>query len=151
LFIEYEGERYGSYIPSGGPIPLHKYRSFKKTDNEKRAERIEKLAKKLSLPKSALEYDEDGILYEIADDEVDDNMRPFEDPDPYQEIFFPNVIAAKQAIANYIGAPLAELNPDQREKIDQILSKTLIRSQVFEKIRNYFNTIEERKKQKYVC
>ena len=38
LYIENQGQRYGPYAPIGGPIPLHRYRSFKKTKKSKRAD-----------------------------------------------------------------------------------------------------------------
>ena len=41
--------------PAGGPIPLHRYRRFKKTATQQRADRIEDLAGKLSLPRAAVE------------------------------------------------------------------------------------------------
>src|SRR5262245_36837372 len=31
LFVEHGERRYGPYAPTGGPIPLHRYRSFKKS------------------------------------------------------------------------------------------------------------------------
>ncbi|KPA17051.1 integrase, catalytic region [Candidatus Magnetomorum sp. HK-1] len=71
LFVENDGERFGPYLPSGGPIPLHKYRSFKKNDNQVRTERIEKLSKDISLPKTALERNEDIIEYDF-DEEMDE-------------------------------------------------------------------------------
>src|SRR5919108_4441152 len=54
LYVEHGDKRYGPYAPIDGPIPLHRYRSFKKTRSQQRAERIEDLAKQLSLPRAAL-------------------------------------------------------------------------------------------------
>jgi len=54
LYIEYGERHYGPYRPIGGPIPLHRYRRFKKTRTEERADRIEALAEKLVLPCAAL-------------------------------------------------------------------------------------------------
>jgi hypothetical protein len=31
LFVEHGEKRFGPYLPVGGPIPLHRYRTFKKT------------------------------------------------------------------------------------------------------------------------
>ena len=44
LFVEHGEKRFGPYLPVGGPIPLHRYRAFKKTAGQKRADRIEALA-----------------------------------------------------------------------------------------------------------
>jgi hypothetical protein len=44
LYVEHSERRYGPFLPVDGPIPLHRYRSFKKTRTQKRADRIEELA-----------------------------------------------------------------------------------------------------------
>jgi hypothetical protein len=44
LYVEHGEKRFGPYAPVGGPIPLHHYRSFKKTRAQTRADRIEALA-----------------------------------------------------------------------------------------------------------
>jgi hypothetical protein len=54
LYVEHQETRYGPYTPVGSPIPLDRYRSFKKTLTQKRADRIEALAKQLVLPGSAI-------------------------------------------------------------------------------------------------
>lgn len=41
LYVEHGERRYGPYAPIGGPIPLHRSRSFKKTRPQQRADRIE--------------------------------------------------------------------------------------------------------------
>ncbi|MCP4307838.1 MAG: IS481 family transposase, partial [bacterium] len=55
LYVEHGEHRYGPYIPVDGPIPLHRYRQFKKSRAEKRVDRVEVLASKLELPRAALE------------------------------------------------------------------------------------------------
>ena len=50
LSVEHGDRRYGPYAPVGGPIPLHRYRRFKKTAYEQRTDRIETLAATLNLP-----------------------------------------------------------------------------------------------------
>src|SRR2546425_2053474 len=55
LYVERGEQRYGPYAPAGGPIPLHRYRRFKKTATQQRADRIEDLAITLSLSRAALE------------------------------------------------------------------------------------------------
>ena len=44
LYVEYEGERSGPYSPVSGPIPLHRYRAFKRGKREERADRIRQVA-----------------------------------------------------------------------------------------------------------
>jgi hypothetical protein len=54
LYIEHGEKRFGPYSPIGGPIPLHRYRAFKKTSTQQRADRIEGLAEQLALPSEKL-------------------------------------------------------------------------------------------------
>jgi hypothetical protein len=54
LYVEHGERRYGPYAPSAGPIPLHRYRRWKKTRSEQQADRIEGLAAQVALPRAAL-------------------------------------------------------------------------------------------------
>ncbi|MBI7022553.1 IS481 family transposase, partial [Pseudomonas aeruginosa] len=63
-------------------------------------------------------------------------IRPF-DFEP-QESRFPSSIAAKLAIAEELAMPLAKLSMDDRAYIDQVLSETLARRVVLERVRDYF-------------
>ena len=101
LYIEHGDKRFGPYAP-GGPIPLHRYRSFKKTPSQQRADRIEALAEQLALPRAALEGNPYAALL-IRNTEVPVTM--FTDPDPFQEFANPNMFAAKRAIADYLAIP----------------------------------------------
>jgi hypothetical protein len=83
LFIEFDGKHFGPYQPSGGPIPLHRFRSYKKTQSEKRADAIEKLADELYLPKEALTLDTraaDALQRTLP---AGTKFIAFEDPDPF--------------------------------------------------------------------
>src|SRR3954469_19997632 len=60
LFVEDGGKSLRSFGPIGGPIPLHRYRSFKKTKTEERIDRIEAIAAKLGLPRAVLAARRDG-------------------------------------------------------------------------------------------
>jgi hypothetical protein len=55
LFVEHDGKPFGPFGPIGGPIPLHRYRSFKKTKTEERIDRIEAIAAKLGLPRTVMD------------------------------------------------------------------------------------------------
>ncbi|MDZ4879137.1 MAG: hypothetical protein CLLPBCKN_008575 [Chroococcidiopsis cubana SAG 39.79] len=138
LYVEHQERRYGPFLPVDGPIPLHRYRSFKKTRTQKRADRIEALAKQLSLPPNAIGKvnlaDEQQSLLELK-------VQPFVDPDPFQELTYPTVIAAKQAIAEYLARPLAKLTPGQIAYINATLDSTLNKQVVMEKIRDFFNPL----------
>ena len=136
LYVEHESTRYGPYHPVGNPIPLGRYRSFKKTTTQKRADRIEVLAKKLSLPSSS-----GGTvkLPVIAENVIPFPVQSFVDPDPFGELFFANTIAAKHAIADYLVKPLAKLTPEQMSAVNSILETTLNKQEVMSQIRAYFS------------
>ena len=55
LHVEHREQRFGPFGPIGAPVPLHRYRSFKKSAGDERIDRIEALAAKLGLPRAALE------------------------------------------------------------------------------------------------
>ena len=137
LFVEYEQARFGPYQPVGGPIPLHRYRRFKKTKREQRAERIEALADQLQLSKAALE-DEPRLRQPVNVSNL--SSQPFSDPDPFQELAFPSAIAAKKAIADFLAMPLAKLPPEQLDFINALVAETLEKPIVMAKVREYFKT-----------
>jgi hypothetical protein len=143
LFVEHGEQRFGPYLPDGGPIPLHRYRAFKKTPLEKQADRIEELAARLSLPRAALTG-----LPQVAElvNEPRVTTTAFADPDPFQEFQYPNAMAAKRAIADYLGMPLAKLSAEQMAGINTIVGATLDKKQVLDQVRQYFRqrTEEER-------
>jgi len=89
LYIEYGDKRFGPYAPVGGPIPLYRYRAFKKTPTQQRADRIEALAEHLALPRAALENNPEAALF-LSNSEVP--VVNFMDPDPFQEFAYPNAL-----------------------------------------------------------
>jgi len=138
LYVEHGERRYGPFLPVDGPIPLHRYRSFKKTRTQKRADRIESLAKQLSLPSSAI-----GTLDipSLSKDTTSFKVQPFIDPNPFQELTFSTVIAAKLAIAEYLARPLAKLTSEQMAYINAVLLTTLNKQEVMKQIRDFFNPL----------
>ncbi len=104
LYVEFGEKRYGPYHSVGGPIPLGRYRSFKKTRQQKRADSIENLAREIQLPRTALDNNDVTVLAAFST-----NQKPpktaFNDPDPFTEFTFPNRVTAKQAIATELGMP----------------------------------------------
>jgi hypothetical protein len=135
LFVEHEGQHYGPYAPISGPIPLHRYRKFKKTKIEKRLERLEALAEVLVLGEPADDGHETLSLNATTPDLP---SRPFQDPDPFHEICFANGIKARLAIADYLGKPLALLTQAQKDWIDSLLDETLEKQTVMQRVRAYF-------------
>ena len=142
LYVEFNEKRYGPFEPIGGLSTLHRYRKFKKTKSEERADRISALAKLLELPRAALEGNKD-LNFSTADSSIYENVAlpvitPFEDSDPFQEFTYPNVIAAKLAIADLLGQPLAKLTPEQRQFIDELLGESLNKKFIVERVERYF-------------
>ena len=131
LYVEYGDRRYGPYTPVGGPIPLHRYRRFKKTAYEQRADRIEALAATLHLPRAAV----DGLQPVALPVTAPPPVQPFTDPDPFHEFTFPSALKAKQAIADALVMPLAKLPREQLDALDALLARTLRKSDVFEHVR----------------
>lgn len=139
LYVERDEQRYGPYYPVDGPIPLHRYRKFKKSRTQERADRIAVLAKQLDLPRSALTGNTD--LHFVVDDFLTPTLviNPFQDPDPYQEFTYPTTLMAKRAIADYLGQPLAKLDLEQRDFISALVEETLTKKVIMERVRQYFH------------
>jgi hypothetical protein len=145
LYVEKGDRRYGPYLPVDGPIPLHRYRKFKKSKTQERADRIEHLAKRLVLPRAALEGNRE-LEFLAADESISEPaVIPFQDRDPFQEFTYPSILSAKRAIADYLALPLARLSEQQRALIDELLAETLNKKVILEKVRRYF--IEKREQQ----
>ena len=138
LYVEHGERRYGPFLPVDGPIPLHRYRSFKKTRTQKRADRIESLAKQLSLSKAARSR---FLLPSETTDRVELKIQPFVDPNPFQELTFSTVIAAKLAIAEYLARPLAKLTSEQMDYVDAVCASTLNKQEVIKQVRDFFNPL----------
>lgn len=134
MFVEYDGQRTGPYHPVNGPIPLHRYRAFKRSKVDERADRIRALADQLGLPIAALagdnlQFSAPPVLATIPRQPFDAEALEFK---------FPTAIAAKLAIAADLAMPLAKLPSEDRAFIDQVLAETLIRRVLLERIRGYF-------------
>ena len=139
LFVEHGERRFGPYRPSGGPIPLHRYRKPKKTARDERADRIAVLAANLAVPRAALTGHPE--LEAVADARpAPVPSRPFADPDPFREFVYPSALEAKRAIADLLGVPLGQLAAEERAAIDAILHETLERGLVLTQVRAYFAT-----------
>ena len=130
LYIEHGDKRFGPYLPVGGPIPLHKYRSFKKSAAQTRADRVDTLAAKLSVPRAAME-----ARPELSSFAGPVPTQAFVDPDPFQQLTYPNAHAAKLAIADFLGTPLGRLPADQIEAITAIVQVTLNKQDVLAQVR----------------
>jgi hypothetical protein len=137
LFVEFGERRFGPYRPSGGPIPLHRYRKHKRTARDERADRIAALAARLAVPRAALAgHPELEVVTDARS--ASPPSRPFVDPDPFRELVYPSAIEAKRAIADLLGVPLGRLAAEERAAIDAILGETLERGVVLARVRARF-------------
>jgi hypothetical protein len=134
LYVEYEGTRSGPYFPVSGPIPLHRYRAFKRGKREERADRIRQVADQLMLPLATLAGD--GLRLQPPTTPPALPTQPF-DADAL-EYHFPTTVVAKLAIAEELGRPLMQLTPEDRAFIDHVLGETRMRRLVLGRIRDYF-------------
>jgi len=136
LFVEHGERRYGPYAPIDGPIPLHRYRRFKKTHTQQRADRIEGLAEHLSLPRAALS---DAPTLSSSLSAFAGATQPFTDPDPFHQLAFPSALEAKRAIADHLGMPLARLSPEQLAALNTLLAATLAKKTVWDHVRHHLD------------
>jgi hypothetical protein len=142
LYVEHGKQRYGPYAPAGGPIPLHRYRRFKKTATQQRADRIEELAITLSLSRAVLE----GAALALAfpSPTLAPALQPFADPDPFHELTFPSALDAKRAIADHLALPLAKLAPEQLQALNVLLEETLAKHTVWDHVRRHLEPLYRR-------
>ena len=139
LWVEHGEERFGPYHPIGGPVPLYRYRRHRKSRREVRADRVGELAQQLALPRSALSGEEDVVLVGATPTTAQQvPVRPFRDPDPFQELSFPTPLAAKRAIAEEIRLPLGRLSDEDRRFIDELVARTLSRPELIAMVRDRF-------------
>lgn len=134
MYVEFDAEKFGPYRPVSGPVPLHRYRAFKRGKADERADRIRALADQLDLPISALAGSDVHLAPLAAAMPLP--HQPF-DAEAH-EYHFAGAIAAKLAIADDLAQPLARLAPADRAFIDQVLAETLNRSVVLARVRDYF-------------
>jgi len=143
LYVEFQGQKHGPFYPSSGPIPLHTYLSFKKTKIEKQIDKLELLAKKLSLPRSVLtgQFGSDLRLIEqaklIAEDVKPQPFVPFEDSN-IEMAYFKTTLEAKLAIAKFLGKPLATVSEAQRLELDKLISESLHKTTLLGKVKEFF-------------
>lgn len=137
LFVEYEGKKSGPYHQVSGPIPLHKYRKFKPTPSEQRADRIEDLANNLGLPRAAI-TGEPELAKAVEKAGPIKPKVPFPADSHGDAALFPNAILAKRAIAQYFGKPLGDLPQEDFAFITQVLERTLNKQEVLSSVKAHF-------------
>ena len=136
LFVEFQERRFGPYRPSGGPIPLHRYRKPRVSATQKRADRIGELASKLSVPRAALSG-VDGSLTRAAD-VVPLRRQPFVDPDPYGQFTYGGRLDALRGVSDLLHRPLARLAEDDLVFINALVERTLDKAAIKQAVQERF-------------
>ena len=135
--MEHGEERFGPFLPVGGPVPLHRYRKHRRSRRDTRADEVGVLAGKLSLPRAALSGEADMVMLG-AKSAPTVPVRPFRDPDPFDELSFASPVAARRAISEEIRLPLGSLADEDRVFIDALLARTLTRPEILAAVRERF-------------
>lgn len=144
LYVEFQDEKHGPFYPESGPIPLHTYRSFKKRKIEKQIDKLELLAKQLTLPRSVLAGQTNGDLKLIeqaklvAKEPIIQAFIPFEETTNIEDSYFKTTIEAKIAIAKFLGKPLATVPEIQRVELDKIISESLNKKTLLNRVKDFF-------------
>ena len=137
LFVEFRERRFGPYRPSGGPIPLHRYRKPRASATQKRADRIGELASKLSVPRAALSG-VDGSLARAA--VVPLRGQPFVDPDPYGQFTYGSRLDALRGVSDLLRRPLARLAEDDLAFINALVERTFDKAAINQAVLERFLT-----------
>lgn len=141
LRIEFDGKHFGPFYPSEGPISFGKYRPFKKNTREKRADVIECLAKKISIPRSALSGADNTTAHIIDVANLIEEHQPsvpFTLGNPFEQTMFKDSVEARTAISRWLGYPLSKLNSIQLAKINIFIEETLDKQILMAKIKRMF-------------
>jgi hypothetical protein len=139
LYVVHGDRRYGPYQPVDGPIPLHRYRRFKTTKLQQRVDRLDALAAQLALPHSAVE--DPAARFPWPAGLSAPVVIPFADPDPFHELAFPTVLAAKRAVADELAMPLAKLTPAEFEALNGLLARTLRKTEILAYVRTHLKPV----------
>ncbi len=143
LYVEYNKEKEGPFYPTKGPIPLNSYRKPKKSDLERRADRIEELAQQISIPRAALVGGKEltQVLLDASNVSSLDPpaSTPFEENGSIEQKQFKNKIDAKLFIARSLGIPLARLAPEQMDEVNRMLEETLDKKKIMLQVRTNFS------------
>lgn len=136
VFVEFQDRKYGPYPPSGGPIPLHRYRRPRKSAVQARADRIGELARVISVPRTALSG-EGGRLAHAADI-VELRSRAFVDPDPYGQFTYASRLDALRGISDMLHLPLARLAEDDLAFVNELVGSTLEKAVIRQEVMGRF-------------
>jgi hypothetical protein len=96
------------------------------------------LAHQINIPINVLTDDTrppESLLRKLPEDVI---INEFNEPDPFHEKYYPNILSAKIAISEALFMPLAKLSEEERSMIDHILEKTMKKSEVMDMVKDFF-------------
>lgn len=97
------------------------------------------LADRLGLPRATMDGGGAALGLPALRPSAVPDRKPFAGPDPFQQLAYPTVLAAKHAIADEIGQPLARLPAEDRRFINDLVRATLDKPEVLARVRERFN------------
>jgi hypothetical protein len=141
LFVEFGARRFGPYAPTGGPIPLHRYRGPSTSPVQRRADRIGELAAHLALPRAALAGERGVTLGPGAATAavLPFPTRPLVDPDPFRQLAYADRLDALRWVSALLERPLARLAEDDLAFIDALVDRTLDKVEIAEAVGSRFS------------
>jgi hypothetical protein len=130
------GTDHGPYKPESGAIPFGTFRRWKKTERDKRIEKVEAIAQNISIPRETMFGDR-----RMAGDRnrvFDLRSIPFAQPVGFLSESYASLKEAKRGIYEQFGIPLGKLSDEVLEAIDRILHETLNRREVYARVKDLF-------------
>lgn len=130
------GTIHGPYELEPGPIPFGTFRRWRKTERDRRLEKVEGLAQNITISREAIARDrrsvEDrGRVYDLR-------SIPFAQPVGLLPENYASFKEARRGIYDQFGIPLGELSDDLLEAIEMILRETLNRREVYRRVKELF-------------
>jgi hypothetical protein len=130
------GNTHGPYAPEPGAIPFGTFRRWRKTEQDRRLEKVEQLAQKIAIPRESLFRDrrseqERGRVYDLR-------STPFPQPLGLLSENYGSIKEARRGIYTQFGVPLGELSDEVLDAIDEILRETLNRREIYRRIKELF-------------
>lgn len=140
VFIDYNGDKFGPFTPTTGPISLGTYRSAKLTAAERALKKIEKMVEKISLPRSVVDANYNNNPHNINEvkEKIIVKSKLFEIKDVFEEFRFSTTVRARMFIASLIGVPLGSLEQDKLDRIQALVSETLEKKKIIDGVQEIF-------------
>jgi hypothetical protein len=130
------GNIHGPYAPESGAIPFGAFRRWRKTEQDRELDKVERLAQQITIPRETLFRDrrseeERSRLYDLR-------STPFPQPLGLLSENYGSMKEARRGIYAQFGIPLGELSDEVLGAIDEILRETMNRREVYRRIKELF-------------